>query len=124
MRTTPSWLTLRAARTSRRTRSFCSFEAAFKNLRATVSRISQSKHLYTVPNAPVPSGASTGAHEAWELRDGDKGKYQGKGVLKAVGSVNDLIANTVGGVLGLIVLRFAVTRSRTSSDMSQSEEGL
>src|SRR5579885_3224024 len=38
--------------------------------------------------AAVPSGASTGAHEAVELRDGDKARYTGKGVLKAVDSVN------------------------------------
>lgn len=42
--------------------------------------------------AAVPSGASTGAHEAVELRDGDKKKYLGKGVLKAVKNVNDSIA--------------------------------
>src|SRR5262245_40817308 len=42
--------------------------------------------------AAVPSGASTGAHEACELRDGDKKRYQGKGVLKAVENVNDIIA--------------------------------
>jgi enolase len=42
--------------------------------------------------AAVPSGASTGAHEALELRDGDKGRYLGRGVLKAVKNVNDLIA--------------------------------
>ena len=42
--------------------------------------------------AAVPSGASTGVHEAVELRDGDKARYGGKGVLKAVESVNDVIA--------------------------------
>ena len=42
--------------------------------------------------AMVPSGASTGAHEAVELRDGDKTRYRGKGVLKAVSNVDDLIA--------------------------------
>ena len=42
--------------------------------------------------AIVPSGASTGAHEACELRDGDKSKWGGKGVLKAVGNVNNTIA--------------------------------
>ena len=42
--------------------------------------------------AAVPSGASTGSHEAVELRDGDKKKYMGKGVLKAVENVNDIIA--------------------------------
>jgi enolase len=42
--------------------------------------------------AMVPSGASTGAHEAVELRDGDKSRYRGKGVLKAVSNVDDVIA--------------------------------
>jgi enolase len=45
----------------------------------------------------VPSGASTGEHEALELRDGDKKRYLGKGVLKAVGNVNDTIAPAVRG---------------------------
>ena len=43
-------------------------------------------------SAMVPSGASTGAHEAVELRDGDKARYRGKGVLKAVSNVDDVIA--------------------------------
>src|SRR5881392_1834133 len=47
--------------------------------------------------AAVPSGASTGVHEAVELRDGDKGMYVGKGVLKAVQNVNDLIAPELEG---------------------------
>src|SRR5262249_14340432 len=42
--------------------------------------------------AAVPSGASTGAHEALELRDGDKARYGGKGVRKAVANVNETIA--------------------------------
>lgn len=42
--------------------------------------------------AAVPSGASTGEHEAWELRDGDKSRYLGKGVLKAVAGINEKIA--------------------------------
>src|SRR5260370_24772790 len=45
-----------------------------------------------VGTAMVPSGASTGAHEAVELRDGDRARYGGKGVLKAVGNVDDVIA--------------------------------
>jgi enolase len=45
-----------------------------------------------IGRAAVPSGASTGIHEAVELRDGDKKKYLGKGVLKAVKNVNDIIA--------------------------------
>ena len=48
--------------------------------------------------AAVPSGASTGAHEAVELRDDDKSKYMGKGVLKAVANVNDIIAPELKGV--------------------------
>ena len=47
--------------------------------------------------AAVPSGASTGEHEALELRDGDKSKYLGKGVLKAVANVNSEIAKAVTG---------------------------
>lgn len=48
--------------------------------------------------AIVPSGASTGAFEAVELRDGDKGRYVGKGVLKAVDNVNEIIAPEVEGL--------------------------
>ena len=47
--------------------------------------------------AAVPSGASTGEHEALELRDGDKGRYGGKGVLKAVSNVNTVIAPALVG---------------------------
>ena len=48
--------------------------------------------------AAVPSGASTGVHEAVELRDGDKKRYMGKGVLKAVANVNDIIAPAIEGM--------------------------
>lgn len=51
--------------------------------------------------AAVPSGASTGAHEAWELRDGDKSKYIGKGVLGAVDNVNNKIADVLLGMNAL-----------------------
>jgi enolase len=47
--------------------------------------------------AAVPSGASTGEHEAWELRDGDKKRYGGKGVLRAVANVNGTIASALKG---------------------------
>jgi enolase len=47
--------------------------------------------------AAVPSGASTGEHEAWELRDGDKKRYGGKGVTKAVSSVTETIAPAIAG---------------------------
>ena len=50
-----------------------------------------------VGRAAVPSGASTGEHEAVELRDGDKKRYGGKGVLKAVRNVNDVIAPELEG---------------------------
>jgi enolase len=48
--------------------------------------------------AAVPSGASTGEHEAWELRDGDAGRYLGKGVLQAVAAVNDKICPELIGL--------------------------
>jgi enolase 1/2/3 len=51
----------------------------------------------TTAASSVPSGASTGEHEAVELRDGDKSRFGGKGVLKAVGNVNDLIAPRLVG---------------------------
>ena len=51
----------------------------------------------TMGRAAVPSGASTGAHEAVEKRDGDKGRYMGKGVLEAVAAVNGEIAETLLG---------------------------
>lgn len=51
-----------------------------------------------VGRAAVPSGASTGVHEAVELRDGDKSTYMGKGVLKAVKNVNTIIAEEINGL--------------------------
>ena len=47
--------------------------------------------------AAVPSGASTGIHEAWEMRDGDKAFYVGKGVIKAVNNVNTVLADALEG---------------------------
>ena len=52
----------------------------------------------TVGRAAVPSGASTGEHEAVELRDGDQNRYSGKGVLQAVQNVNEVIADEVAGL--------------------------
>ncbi|SFS12489.1 phosphopyruvate hydratase [Yoonia litorea] len=52
----------------------------------------------TMGRAAVPSGASTGAHEAVEKRDGDKGRYMGKGVLEAVAAVNGEIAEAILGM--------------------------
>jgi enolase len=51
--------------------------------------------------AAVPSGASTGVHEALELRDGDKSLFLGKSVLKAVDNVNDVLADELAGMDGL-----------------------
>src|ERR1700743_1805046 len=52
----------------------------------------------TLGRAAVPSGASTGAHEAVELRDGDKKRYLGKGVQKAVAAVNGELFDALGGL--------------------------
>jgi enolase len=52
----------------------------------------------SIGRAAVPSGASTGVHEALEMRDGDKSRYSGKGVLKAVDHVNDEIAEALIGM--------------------------
>jgi enolase len=51
--------------------------------------------------AAVPSGASTGAHEAWELRDGDKSVFMGKGVTKAVDNINSILADNLIGLNAL-----------------------
>ncbi len=53
---------------------------------------------YGIARAMVPSGASTGIHEALELRDGDESRYAGKGVLNAVKNVNDVISKAVIGM--------------------------
>src|SRR5213079_2431709 len=50
--------------------------------------------------AAVPSGASTGTHEAVELRDGDKGRFGGKGVAKAVEAVNGELFDALSGIEG------------------------
>ena len=55
--------------------------------------------------AIVPSGASTGEHEAWELRDGDKKRFGGKGVRKAVANVNETIAKEIEGFDALDQIR-------------------
>ncbi len=54
-----------------------------------------------IGRAAVPSGASTGIHEAWELRDGDKSVYMGKGVTKAVEHVNQQLADALIGLSAL-----------------------
>ena len=54
----------------------------------------------SIGRAAVPSGASTGVHEAWELRDGDKSMFLGKGVQTAIDNVNDKIADALQGFDG------------------------
>ncbi|MBU0936529.1 MAG: phosphopyruvate hydratase [Spirochaetes bacterium] len=71
----------------------------------------------TMGRAAVPSGASTGEHEAVELRDGDKSRYLGKGVLKAVENVNNIIA---GELCGLDVTE-QVDIDRTMIDLDATE---
>ncbi len=72
--------------------------------------------------AAVPSGASTGVHEAWELRDGDKTKYLGKGVSQAVANVNDKIAAELCGMDALDQL--AVDRRMIEMDGSDNKKNL
>ncbi|GME86120.1 hypothetical protein B5S28_g2210 [[Candida] boidinii] len=67
--------------------------------------------------AIVPSGASTGVHEALELRDGDKSKWLGKGVLKAVANVNDIIAPA------LVEAKIPVTEQAKLDDFLNSLDG-
>ena len=60
-------------------------------------------------SAIVPSGASTGEHEAWELRDGVKERFLGRGVTKAVANVNEIIARrAIGLCLWIWLMRAAV----------------
>jgi len=72
--------------------------------------------------AAVPSGASTGVHEALELRDGDKKRYGGKGVKKAVGHVNDDIASALTGMDALD--QGAVDRAMIDLDGTPHKEKL
>ncbi len=72
--------------------------------------------------AGVPSGASTGEHEALELRDGDKGRYLGKGVLKAVKNVNEIIAKEIIGMdasdqVGIDKTMLALDGTKTKSNL-------
>ncbi len=72
--------------------------------------------------AAVPSGASTGEHEALELRDGDKSRYNGKGVLKAVENVNDRIAPMVCGMDSLD--QYSVDRAMLDLDGTENKAEL
>ena len=72
--------------------------------------------------AAVPSGASTGVHEAWELRDGEKSKYLGRGVLLAVENVNNKIADEICGMDALD--QFAVDHGMIELDGSENKKNL
>ena len=65
--------------------------------------------------AAVPSGASTGVHEAVELRDGDKSRYLGKGVLKAIANVNDILDEELHGTV--------ITNQKEIDDIMRQADG-
>ncbi len=73
--------------------------------------------------AAVPSGASTGVHEALELRDGDKTRYGGKGVQKAVGHVNGTIAKALKGMSPFIQSRIDKTLIELDGTTTKSKLG-
>lgn len=73
--------------------------------------------------AAVPSGASTGIHEAVELRDGDKSRFLGKGVLKAVENVNDIIAPSLEGLDALDQLEIDNTMIALDGTPNKSKLG-
>ena len=73
--------------------------------------------------ASVPSGASTGEHEALELRDGDAARYGGKGVLKAVANVNEIIAPTLEGMSALDQRRIDRTMIELDGTPTKSKLG-
>ena len=72
-------------------------------------------------SSSVPSGASTGEHEAVELRDGDKSRYGGKGVLKAVANVNEAIAPKLIGLEPHRQAEIDRTHDRTRRDAQQGQ---
>ncbi len=72
--------------------------------------------------AAVPSGASTGAHEAWELRDGDKAVYMGKGVSQAVANINGPLAEALIGMPGTD--QGAVDRAMLELDGTENKKSL
>jgi enolase len=72
--------------------------------------------------AAVPSGASTGENEAIELRDGDKGRYLGKGVLKAVYNVNEVIAKEIVGMNAMD--QVAIDRCMIALDGTKTKSNL
>lgn len=75
-----------------------------------------------IGTAAVPSGASTGIHEAVELRDGDSSRYLGKGVLKAVSNINDVLAKELEGAF--VSSQAAIDAHMISMDGSVNKENL
>src|SRR6201997_4073039 len=76
-----------------------------------------------VGRAIVPSGASTGEHEAWELRDGDKERFLGRGVTKAVANVKEIIAKEVTGLDALDQVRLDKTMIALDGTPNKSKLG-
>ncbi|MFZ5831297.1 MAG: phosphopyruvate hydratase [Planctomycetota bacterium] len=76
----------------------------------------------SVGRAAVPSGASTGVHEAWELRDGDKEKFLGRGVMQAVDNVNSKLADEVCGLDALD--QVALDKRMIELDGSENKKNL
>lgn len=76
----------------------------------------------TVARGTAPSGASTGEFEALELRDGDKSRYQGKGVLKAVENINTIIQDTVKGLAASDI--YAVDKAMITADGTKDKSKL
>src|SRR5216117_281042 len=74
-------------------------------------------------SAIVPSGASTGEHEAWELRDGEKGRFLGRGVTKAVANVKEIIAKEVTGMDALDQVRLDKTMIALDGTPNKSKLG-
>ncbi len=72
--------------------------------------------------AAVPSGASTGVHEAWELRDGDKAVFLGKGVTKAVANINGPLADALIGMNALD--QYAIDRAMIEMDGTPNKKNL
>lgn len=72
--------------------------------------------------AAVPSGASTGEHEALEMRDGDKGRFGGKGVLKAVQNVNETIAKEITGMM--VTDQVGIDRAMLALDGTNTKSNL
>ena len=73
----------------------------------------------TMGRAAVPSGASTGAYEAVEMRDGDKARYMGKGVLEACAAVNGEIAEALGIKMASVSYHLAEIRKKLGVDVNR-----